>query len=164
MVNAGKHHILDVVEIPSESRKGIVYDVRAYSDGRFRYTVGYLDDDDGALFSEDQLESTGKRVSPEIVLVSPIPIRTVVRISEQCEFPEVRNMTGVVTGSNPKSELFVWFEELKRVFILEIGDLSPTGERLPPEGPRKYTSTQVSTSGEVLGEESYVVIEDVCDL
>ena len=163
-MSRAKHHILDVVEIPSESRKGIIYSVRAYPDGSFRYSVGYPDEDDGALFGEDQLEATGERVSPEVVLVSPVPLRTIVRISDQCEFPEIRTMTGVVTGSNQDSDLFVWFEDLKESYILEIGDLFQTGERLPPEGPRKYSSTQVSTSGEVLGEESYVVTEDVGDL
>ncbi len=71
---------------------------------------------------------------------------------------------GEVTGSNPDDDLFVWFEDLKECFILKIGDLTPTGERLPPQGPRKCSSTKVSTAGEVLGEESYVVTEDVGDL
>lgn len=165
-------HVLDVVDVQSEwtaPGRGIVCQVRSYPDGTFRYSVGSLivDSDVGGIYDEQDLRSTGERSPAEpFTTFGSFRIRDVVRISETSLIPEVAGKLGVIEGctADDERELFVWVEELEELVVLPANDLVATGQRRTPLGPRPAMSSKVSPSGDVLGEESYLVLEDVKDL
>ena len=143
--------------------------MRKYGDGRFRYSIAPLDDRDevGTIFDEADLRGTGERASASpFTTFGAFQIRDVVRISSRCEHSAIAGLTGVIEGGDADDEgsMLVWISQLKEVWVVRADDLQLTGERMPPSGPRQARSVKVSETGEVLGKDEYVVLDDVRDL
>ncbi len=175
-----RHAVLDVVRIAEHpilaeqglsGLLGVVFSIRRYPEGHYRYSVGSaIDDDDDpvpGIYSEERLLSTGQRGDVErFGPPAPFRLRDVVQISEQCQDGEVRGLTGVIDGTyTPGTRAVavgVWIEALAESVIVDIGQLTRTGERLPPPSlNREAASTRVGVDGAVLGRSIYLIVDDI---
>lgn len=55
----------------------------------------------------------------------------------------------------------IWVEELGEVRDISEINLTPTGERLDPPTAHPAESMSVSTTGEVIGKNEYVVLDEL---
>ena len=172
--------VLDVVEIAdeptaarlrSEGRSFVVEHIREYADGPYVYGLAILGDADtavvGGLFDERSLHPTGDRAAVDVFrLPGPFESRELVDIAADYSERAIAGRVGVVTasveGDPGGQQVAVWIEELGELFVLPCAAMKSRGERCPPpERGRIATTTRVSASGEVIGEVSYVVVDEI---
>jgi hypothetical protein len=162
--------ILDILTVSGgdtadRGRQGVVMQVRRYPDDKHVYSLGWMSDGEtGGLYPEEWLETTGRRSSLEHHQ-SPgaFKIREVVRISPNGPDP-IRGKQGHVDAgpaSESDDQYAIWVEGMDEEWMVSETDLEPTGQRLPPPQPGPRSSLRVSVSGELLGRESYVVLDDL---
>jgi hypothetical protein len=180
VVDEPRFAVLDVVEIADDpilaeqglsGRRAVVTRIRRDDDGRYTYSVGGLDDDSevGGLYPEECLLPTGERASAELFwLPGPFRTRDVVRVAGDYEFGAAAGRRAVLTdgySEDPETGevlLCVWIEEVGEAFTVAPGQLSPTGERLPPRPRGRVAhSTAVSTDGEIRGTFSFVIVDEI---
>jgi hypothetical protein len=87
----------------------------------------------------------------------------VVRVAADCDEPLVAGRIGVVDGTvTGEGAVGVWFEDLGESLVLWPQFLTAAGERLPPPPPARVGhSTLVSTTGQVTGHASYIILDDL---
>lgn len=171
--------VLDIVEIGTEptlteqglaGRRGAVTQVREYADGRFKYELGFVGDEElsaSGLWDEASLNPTGARAAAGLFqLPGPFRVREVVAVSPACGVTELANRTAVIDGSyvdgDGELSLGIWVEELHELFVVKPEFLVATGDRLPASSPgRRAVSTRVDESGGVRGQDSYVVLDEI---
>ena len=166
--------MFDVVEVadrPADAPgRMVVGQVRLYSDGTYKYSVGNVDveddDDWGGLYGEDQLRATGTRVDVSLYEIpGPFDHRDIVLVSESHEDPELQGESGVVEGwvsGNEPETVAVWFEDIGRADLVRPEDLIATGSKAPRPSPgQPATSQKVGTDGSLLGIDEYVLVDDL---
>ncbi len=168
--------VLDVVEIADTAlfkelgltgRRGSVATIRRFDDGRYQYSIGSEDEGVGGLYWEDALQPTGEQADISMYrLTGPFQERDVVRISSEYPDPDIAGREAVIDGSYADDEeellLGVWIEELRQGYGVPPGSMMSTGERRRPEPlGRSSTSSRVSPNGEVLGTETYVIVDEI---
>lgn len=171
-----RFNVLDVVEVRDIAvfreqalvgRRGSVTQIRRYEDGRYRYSIGSRDEDVGGIYDEESLKPTGEREDASFYLLpGPFQERDVVSVSDAISDRELAGREAVIDGSYVEDrdglQLGIWIDELGRGFVVPVGMLRSTGERRPPEPlGRTGTSSRVSTDGDFLGTESYVIIDEI---
>lgn len=167
-------NVFDVVRVsdtPSINPhdKYIVISIREYPSERFRYRLSPLDptsDLDAVLLDEEGLTGTGERsdasrfdfpgkfLTRDVAMIaSDYP--DVELAGHECQVDSANVVDGVI-------ETLVWIPDIELMAVVEEDYLTATGRREKPPLPgRIATSTRVSTGGEVLGEVSYVIVDDV---
>jgi hypothetical protein len=170
--------ILDVVLIAAHpnhrpgwlaGQRACVTEIREYPGAQFRYHVVGLDvsdedDEVSGIYDEGHLERTGERAPAEMfALPGGLRCREVVRVAADCDEPLAAGRIGVVDGTvTGEGAVGVWFEELAESLVLWPQFLTATGDRLPPPPPgRAGHSTLVSTTGQVTGRASYIIVDDL---
>ncbi len=162
--------ILDIVTIiagegSDRGRRGVVMQVRQYPDGKHVYGLGAMSDGEtGGLYPEEWLEATGEQSRLEDHRGPGIhKIREVVRIGPDAPEP-IRGKLGRVDAgpANASDDQYaVWVEDMGDEWMVSERDLEPTGQRLPAPRPAPASSLRVSESGELLGQESYIVVDQL---
>jgi hypothetical protein len=148
-------------------QRGAITQIREHPGTRFRYSVRSLVDDDdeiGGLYSEEDLLPTGERASPaRFALPGGFRIREIVQVSATYEDPEIAGRTGVLDGTHTgEGGIGVRIEELDESIIVHPRFLTPTGDRLPaPHVGRAASSTQLSVHGQIRGQASYVIVDEI---
>jgi hypothetical protein len=179
-VDEPRFAVLDVVEIADEAflaeqglsgRRAVVTSIRRYDDGHYKYSVGGFDHDPevGGIYPEECLLPTGERASAELFWIpGPFRARDVVQVAEDYEFGDAAGRRAVLTDAyseDPETGevlLCVCIEEVGEAFMVAPGQLSSTGERMPPEPRGRVAhSTAVSTDGEIRGSSSFVIIDEI---
>src|SRR5260370_28546037 len=122
------------------------------------------DGETGGLYPETWLETTGQRSRLEDHQ-SPglFKIREVVRIGPNGP-DSIRGKLGHVDAgpaSASDDQYAIWVDGLDEEWMVSETDLEPTGQRLPTPPPGPASSLRVSVSGELLGRERYVVVDDL---
>lgn len=169
--------ILDVVEIRSagvprlvefDGGRGVVIQTRRYGDGRYRYSVAPLDGAfDVAMILDDQhLGAVGESAAIDVyALPGPFSLRDCVRVSASSAATQVAGRVGIVAGADERGGpimVAVWFEDLGEIVVIDAEQLVATGDRMPaPAAGRLGASTRVSQQGAVLGQEEYVVVDEL---
>jgi len=153
--------------------RGYIHHVRAYPDGRFRYSVGSLERDgsDGVdgIYDEADLVATGE-VLPAEDLACPgaFQLRDVVTIASSFPDRSAAEKRGYIDSWGQDTQGHITYA----VRLLDDGveqsvsegDLEPTGERMPRPARHSVTSsTLVGRDGTVHGTEDYVVIDAAAD-
>ncbi len=172
--NSGpKFRVLDVVvALPDaadeQSRKGTVTQVRQYPGNRFAYVVAPHDPREvGTIFYQEDLIATNERTNVDtLTAFGRFRTREVVRISSNCRNQQIAGRKGVICGGfrEDDSALAVWIDDLERVCVVPAADLISTGQRRPPERRNHMQSLRVSEKGELLGCDTYIVLQDIEDL
>jgi hypothetical protein len=160
--------LLDIVTViggegPDRGRRGVVMQVRRYPDGRHVYGLGAMSDGEmGGLYPEQWLEATGQRSRLEDHQGPGIlKIREVVRIGPGGPEP-IRGKLGHVDAGPvdvSDDQYSVWVDDMGEEWMVSERDLEPTGPRLPAPQPGAASSLRVSESGDLLGQESYIVVD-----
>lgn len=169
--------VLDIVNVTlafddlpdSNSKRLAVTQVRDYGSGRFRYCVSDLDDPEyflSGIYDQEDLRGTGAVVDVSyFALPGDLRHREIVVISPDYPDAEVRNLLAEVEDVEfEDGELYatLWIRDLKKVWIIAVKYLSTTGMRAePPTLNISNSSLNVSTSGEVLGEDHYMVVDQL---
>jgi hypothetical protein len=169
------YRVLDIVNATLEfddlsdtdSRRLTVTQVRDYGGGRFRYCVSDLDDPEyllSGIYDQEDLRGTGEFTDiSRFALPGRLLHREIVVISPDFSEAEVRNLQGEVEDVQlDEGELLatVWIPDLGEVWIIAEKDLVSTGMRVePPSLNEPRSSQKVSTSGELLGEDRYLVVD-----
>ncbi|GEM_PF-5686982 len=168
--------ILDIVQIGDHptlaaagltGQHGAIDQIREHPGPHFHYSVRSLVDDDdeiGGLYSEENLLPTGDRASTDrFALPGGFRVREIVQVSADCEVPQVAGRTGVVDGTyTGDGGVGIRIEELDDSVIVQPRFLTPTGDRLPaPEAGRAGFSTQVTVDGQIRGQTTYIIVDDV---
>ncbi len=172
--------VLDVVEVRDHpggsasgpaAHRGIVVQVREYPSGTYVYALAAFDDEDatevGGLHDEAALEPTGERESLDrFRLPAPFQHREIVDIAVDYVERRIAGRSGVIEdelveeGDGPL--FYVWIEDLGEGFAVPASALTATGQRLPPPpAKRGATSTRVANDGQVLGHDSYAIVDEV---
>jgi hypothetical protein len=171
-----RFEILEIVQIGDQPRlaasgltgqRGAITQIREHPGPRFRYSVRSLVDDDdgiGGLYAEEDLLPTGERASPALfALPGGFRIREIVQVSATYEVPEVAGRTGVVDGTyTGEGGIGIRIEEFDESVTVDPRLLTPTGDRLPaPQAGRAASSIQVSADGQIRGQTTYTVVDEV---
>jgi hypothetical protein len=162
--------ILDIVTItrgegPDQGRRGVVTQVRCYPDGRHVYSVGWMSDGEtGGLYPEEWLATTGQRSRLEDHQgPGTLKIREVVRIGRNAPEP-IRGKLGHVDAgpaSASDHQYTIWVDDTDEEWMVSDADLEPTGQRHPAPQPGPASSLRVSESGDLIGRESYIVLDEL---
>jgi hypothetical protein len=158
---------IELRELGLAGQRGSIAVIRRYEDGRHRYSLGSEDDEVGGLYDEDDLRPTGEQADISLYRVpGPFREREVVTISSDYPDSEIAGREAVIDGSYMDDEeellLGVWLDELSQAFVVPPGALTSTGRRRPPEPlGRSSTSSRVSPEGEVVGTETYVIVDEI---
>jgi hypothetical protein len=168
--------IFDIVQIGDHPRlaaaglsgqRGAITQIREYPGPQFRYRVRSLANDDdevGGLYDEENLLPTGEQVSRDLFgLPGGFRIGDIVQLSSTYEDPQIAGRTGVIDGTyTDEGGIGARIEELGESVIVQPLVLTPTGERLPmPGAGRAASSTQVSIDGQVKGQTTYIIVDEV---
>ena len=162
--------ILDIVSVVGgyargQGRRGVVMQVRRYPDGRHLYSIGWMSDGEtGGLYPEEWLAVTGQRSRLEDHRgPSALKIREVVRIGPNAAEP-IRGKLGHIDAgpaSASDDQYAVWVDDIGEEWMVSERDLEPTGQRLPAPQPGPASSLRVSESGDLIGSESYIVLDEL---
>ena len=162
--------ILDIVTVvdghgPDTGRRGVVIQVRRYPDARYVYGVGWMSDGEtGGLYPEEWLATTGQRSKMEDHQhPGTFQIREVVRIGANAA-EAIRGKLGHVRAGpagGADDQYAIWVDDPGEEWMVSGADVEPTGQRLPAPQPSLASSLRVSESGELIGSESYFLLDEL---